>query len=505
MERIDAKFAKLGSQLAKFRSPFFLYLFYFFSFSVLGFLALKISKPRTTSRPHDLDIFFTSVSAITVSSMSTVDMEVFSNTQLIIITILMFLGGEIFTSFLQLYFSHFTKFVFPHYKIGHHMGSFNLECPITDPGSDLENVTDHVKISSQINERASKCLYSVVVSYLLVTTIAGSTLLLVYVNFVKTARDVLSSKEISPLTFSVFTAVSTFVNCGFVPTNENMVIFRKNSGLLWLLIPQALMGNTLFPCFLFFLVSGLDKITKRDEFGYILKNHKKMGYSHLLSVRLCVLLGLTVLGFVMIQFLLFCTFEWNSVSLEGMNSYEKIVVSLFQVVNSRQTGETVVDFATLSPAILVLFILMMYLPPYTLFMPLTEEKTKREGEDHCGNEKKGKKSGFFVSQLSFLAICVFFISITESQNLRRDPLNFNVLNITLEVISAFGNVGFTTGYSCERRLDISNGGCKNEGYGFAGRWSPTGKFVLIIVMFYGRFKQFTAKSGRAWILYPSSS
>lgn len=138
-----------------------------------------------------------------------------------------------------------------------------------------------------------------------------------------------------------------------------MVIFRKNSGLLWLLIPQVFMGNTLFPCFLFLVIWGLDKITKREEFGYILKNHKTMGYSHLLSLRLCVLLGLTVLGFVVIQFLVFCTFEWNSVYLEGMNPYEKIIGSLFQVVNSRQSGENIVDLSTLSPAILVLFIVMM--------------------------------------------------------------------------------------------------------------------------------------------------
>lgn len=72
-----------------------------------------------------------------------------------------------------------------------------------------------------------------------------------------------------------------------------------------------------------------------------------------------------------------------------------------------------------------------YLPPYTLFMPLTEQKTiKKEGDD----EKKVTKSGLFVSQLSFLTICIFLISITERQKLRSDPLNFNVLNITLEVI-----------------------------------------------------------------------
>ncbi|CAA7033228.1 unnamed protein product [Microthlaspi erraticum] len=505
MEKVARNLARIRSQLARSHSPFFIYFLYFLSFSILGFLALKISKPRTPSRPHDVDLFFTSVSAITVSSMSTVDMEVFSNTQLIFLTILMFLGGEIFTSFLNLYVAHFTNFVFPHNKIRHLMGSFHLDRLVEDRRSDLENVTDHSEVPSQINERASKCLYSVVLGYHLVTNLAGSVLLLVYVKFVKTARDVLSSKEISPLTFSVFTTVSTFANCGFVPTNENMIIFRKNAGLLWFLIPQVLMGNTLFPCFLALLIWGLDKLTKREEFGYILKNHKKMGYSHLLSVRHCVLLGLTVLGFLIIQLLLFCAFEWSSESLVGMSLYEKLVGSLFQVVNSRHTGETIVDLSTLSPAILILFILMMYLPPYTLFMPLTKEKNKNEGNDDSGIEKSRRKNGLFVSQLSFLTICIFLISITERQKLQRDPLNFNVLNITLEVISAYGNVGFTTGYSCKRRLNVSDGGCVDAGYGFAGRWSQSGKFILIIVMFYGRFKQFTAKSGREWILYPSSS
>ncbi|PON58167.1 hypothetical protein TorRG33x02_291930 [Trema orientale] len=84
---------------------FFVQLFYFVSLSFFGFLVLAALKPRTDDhqsfKPRNLDIFFTSVSAATLSSMSKVEMEVFSNAQLIILTFLMFLGGEVFISMLS--------------------------------------------------------------------------------------------------------------------------------------------------------------------------------------------------------------------------------------------------------------------------------------------------------------------------------------------------------------------------------------------------------------------
>lgn len=344
-------------------NPFFIQLSYFLLFSLLGYLALKFSNPRTTSfRPYkDIDVFFTSVSSTTVSSMSTIEMEVFSNTQLIIMTFLMLVGGEVFTSMLGLQIAKFrlsknheitenkTVHKSPIYDNVHHQIDVEHEIKCLDSASD-----DHSLTYSSI-----RLLGYVVLGYLFIVHFVGSCSVFLYIILVPSARKLLKNKGLHTQTFSVFTTVSTFTNCGFIPTNENMVVFKKNSGLLLLLIPQILMGNTLYPPCLLFVIWVLKKASKREEFGYILKNYREMGYSHLLPAPRAARLAVTVFGFILMQFMLFCSMEWGSEAMDGLNSYQKLVGSLFQSVNSRHAGESVVDISTISSAILVLFVVMM--------------------------------------------------------------------------------------------------------------------------------------------------
>ncbi|CAL0332213.1 unnamed protein product [Lupinus luteus] len=483
------------------KNPFLIELCYFIILSLLGYLGLKFSKPRTHVSPNDLDLFYTSVSASTVSSMAALEMEIFSNFQLILLTFLMLAGGEVYISMLELVIA--TQ-KFKRNKLSSTLAmeqkSIQIELGLVSIESSKHSHVPNVMVGS-FNDRDTRLKYNslryllyIIIGYLVLVHLLGSSLVSLYISFIPSARRMLKNKGIKIQTFSFFIIVSSFANCGFVPTNENMIVFKNNSGLLLLIIPHILLGNTLYvPC-LRLVIWLMKKVTRRDEFSYLLNNSKEVGYDHLLpSSHHCWLLFVTVLGLNLIQLVMFCSMEWNTKNMEGLNIYQKVVASMFQVINARHSGESVFDFSSISSAILVLFIVMMYLPPNTVFLPAWDH------ENETKDEKRSLTECLVFSQLSYLVIFIILICITESQSLREDPLNFNVLNITIEVISAYGNVGFTTGYSCTRQVK-ADAMCKDSYIGFSGKWSSQGKFILIVVMFFGRLKKFNMNGGKAWHL-----
>eukprot|EP00253_Pinus_taeda_P028542 PITA_28542 len=541
--------------------PYWLHLTYFVGISILGFLLLHMSQTKSQRYLNQLDAFYTSVSAVTVTSLGAVRMQEFSAYQLVILTILMLVGGEVFTSILYLHLKRLSSSNKKHISesevkewevrmdivgdenlnssnkfsqtqssdqwitdIEHETETNCTKCDKSTQACDdhkykeieenQEMYNDDNIVEEDLTNRAVLVLSYITLVYLLVVQLVGILVIILCFSFSPAREHILDSRDIKKSIFSVFTIVSSFANCGFIPLDDSLFPFRKDSVLLITVALQVLLGNTMYaPCLRAIIwtlcwFSRLDGANRR-LYEYILKNGSRKMYDHLFPTRLSVWLVITVVGFFTAQLVLFCALHWHSEVLDGLNTWEKLVAAGFQSVAIRHAGETVVDPQLLSPAIIVLYIVMMYLPPYPVYMAEGEEvvmelkssPSKKRGAEHfckpvhvChANERS---IGVQLQKLLFhdsccLIIAVIVICITERESISQDPLNYRIVNIVFEVVSAYGNVGISMGYSCSlfRKLTInSEAHCEQVAYSLSGKWSSKGKIVIILVMFVGRLK-----------------
>ncbi|CAM0902658.1 unnamed protein product [Alopecurus aequalis] len=497
--------ALAGGRFWPHRGSLLVHVAYFLAISWLGYLLLAQLRFRAPPgdgrrRPRGIDLFFTAVSAATVSSMSTVEMEVFSQGQLLVLTALMFVGGEVFISLLGLA-SKWSKLrrqaanVASKWPCLQSQGDkgveFETRLPVADVDIPTSAITEDETTgispmdSKRLRRDAVGSLFFFVLAILLAVHVLGAVSIATYIYASPAVKRTLREKALNVWTFAVFTTVSTFSSCGYMPNNENMVVFKRDTGLQLLLVPQALVGNTLFPPLLAACVRAAAAATRRPELVEMARDGRELtGYYHLLPARRCAMLAATVTGLVGVQVALVCGMEWGG-ALQGMSPWEKLSNALFLAVNSRHTGESTLDISTLASAILVLFVLMMYLPPYTTWFPFEESSITKGRHEESQGIRLLKST--VLSQLSYLTIFVIAICITERENIKEDPLNFNLLSIIVEVVS------------CSRQINADQL-CTDRWTGFAGRWSDSGKLILILVMLFGRLKKFSMKGGKAWKL-----
>ncbi|KAM0844638.1 hypothetical protein ACQ4PT_056919 [Festuca glaucescens] len=507
LSKCTAKLFRRSYQFLVFKSnPLIVQLIYFMSISFAGFLAMKNLKSLNKPTPRNLDLMFTSVSTVTVSSMATVEMEDFSNQQLWVLIILMILGGEVFTSMLGLHFKNARANTDD--ALQRRLAFISRDIESSDVFNNSQNNIEGIQSEAtmthsqveEMNQNSRNILAHVVTGYFVAAILCGFVVIVIYLWIDSDARHLLKSKDIKMLTFSVFTAISSFANCGFTPVNHNMAIFRNKPTFLLLVTPQILVGNTVFAPLLRLSIWALGKVSKREEYAYILRHPKETGYRHLRTHKNSVYLVLTGVLLILLQALCLCYFESDSKAFKGMKWFHKLVASVFQGASSRHAGETVIDISGLSPPILVIFASVMYLPSGTSFLATRgDSQTLTDKEENPNNRATWDK--FVITKPACLAIFTILACITERKSMSTDPLNFSMFSVIFEVISAYGNVGYSLGYSCDKLLK-PDATCRDASYGFVGRWSDEGRLIIILVMFLGRFKTFRLKRKKPLNVHP---
>ncbi|CAI7597372.1 unnamed protein product [Penicillium viridicatum] len=340
---------------------------------------------------------------------------------------------------------------------------------------------------------------------------------------------------LSPFWTGAFFAVSAFVNSGMSLLDANMTALQLNAYPLLTMGLLILAGNTLFPCFLRFIIWAMRIMLPdrpkwqswRITLDFILE-HPRRVYTNLFPARHTWYLLGTIVILNGIDWAAFELLSIGNKDIESLPTEYRVLDGLFQALAVRAGGFYVVTIADLHQGLLVLYVLMMYVSAYpvTLTMRNTNVYEERslgiyahdESPDSPANTSRSNvvmdlirhhlgrpglsetSRGYFVhqqlrSQLShdlwWIALAVFFIAIRESDHYEAQPVAFSTFNIIFEVVSAYGCVGVSLGFP-------------GKNYSFCGAWHTISKLILAAVALRGRHRGLPVAIDKA-IMLPSES
>ena len=372
-----------------------------------------------------LDSLFTSVSAVCVTGLSTVNTSGFSMAGQIILLYLIQAGGLGIITFSMLY--------------------------LFIPGSRMS--MENQKIIQGYYSRDSGMSSRKIVGYILLFTfiIEGSGCLGLFFELKKAGDP-------EPFWNGLFHAVSAFCNAGFSRYDHSLAGYRSNVIVNIIVMLLIISGGLGF-------MTIWDVVRKLGDWRKRLQLQTKI---MLLATPLLIVAG----------WLLFLVFE-SSNSLKSLSASEKILASLFQSVTTRTAGFNTIDQASLSsPSYLLTLVLMIIgggsgstagglkVSTAVLLFLVFIQRMNRKGESRLFNRRIDRTSltrasMLFVKAMGILILVVFLLMITESGN-----ENLTTGKLAFEAFSALGTVGLSQGITSDL--------------------SVLGKLIIILTMFSGR-------------------
>ncbi|KAJ7526685.1 hypothetical protein O6H91_16G018400 [Diphasiastrum complanatum] len=345
-----------------------------------------------------------------------------------------------------------------------------------------------------LENEALYALSQIVLMFSVITQLVGFVFMEIYLLCSPTYLEALRERKVHHVFFAFSTSVGAFTNSGIFFINDNFMAFRKSAPILLCVSLQSVIGNTLFAPTIRALILLLHRIcrTRKKLLYEYLLTHPRKCYTHLFPHKQTVWLVITVLSFTTLQTFFFLLFDWSFKGFEGLTTKDKLLDGFFQSVTTRNAGGIVVNLGDVSVAMLVLYTGMMYIAVYPVYLTRQSSRARIQGSEvgllnprtyywrKYGEEEASRISVQLKKLLfrdsAYLFVAIFVLCIIESWNIGHDPLNYSIFNIFFEVIS------------CKLRLQHDPSGCEDTSYSFSGRWSTSGKVLLIIVMTLGRHR-----------------
>lgn len=408
-----------------------IYLFlYFFTLALLGSLLLQLPffYKEGIEVPY-IDSLFTTVSAICVTGLSTLDMKIYSPEGFCLILLLIEAGGLGLVSFFSAYLIFSAK------KIS--LLNRNI-------------IQDYFTEDSQVEVRG-------ILKRILFITLTfqgiGAVLLSVILKF---------SGEEHSLFYGIFLSISAFCNAGFAPYSDNLVRFSNN-------IPLCLVIEILI------VAGGLGFFVISEIWSVLITKKQK-------HLSLHTKLVLFISGILIFGGAIFILFAEKNNAFKNMNFIQSLNSAFFESVTFRTAGFETLPQKEFSPLTTFLsFFLMItggssgsmagglkttsvFLVFYFVYKNSFDRGNAAIFKRDISTQTLEKAIKVCVRGICFVFVIFVFLLISENLSIKSGQ--FSASDLLFELISAFGTVGLSKGITANL--------------------SVFGKILIILSMFVGR-------------------
>ncbi|KZV91059.1 TrkH-domain-containing protein [Exidia glandulosa HHB12029] len=302
--------------------------------------------------------------------------------------------------------------------------------------------------------------------------------------------------------FALFQVVGAFTGGGMSLSDLGMVPFQRATLMIFSLGFAILAGNHAFPIFLRLTIWILTKFEKenspRDKTLHFLLDHPRRCFIYLFPCQQTWFLVVVLVVLSVLEWAAFLVLDIGLPVTESLPPGARVLAGLFQGLAARAAGFAIVNIGALAPAVIFLYIVMMYIAVFPVAMSIRstnvyEEKSlgiyeKEESDEPTldaetkDREAVGKYLNWHLRrQLAFdlwwLIVGVWLVCIIERDKLMDDDNApwFNLFRVVFELVSAYGGVGLSLGIP-------------TENFSFIGACRPLSKVVVIFVMVRGRHR-----------------
>lgn len=406
---------------------------YFLLLALTGTILFRFPVFYSDGTPIPLiDSIFTTVSAMCVTGLSTVDMSVFSNSGFLLILLLIEAGGLGLVSFFTIYLALDAK------KIS--LLNRNI-------------IKDYFTEEQQIE---TKQIIREIISFTLFIQFLGALILSLLLKF---------HGEKNYIFYGIFISVSAFCNAGFSPYSESLSSFTNSPVFLLTVSLIIILGG------LGFSVMSNIFFTLKKQNGKkrtILSLHSKI----VLFTTFILIAGGTAFFFI---------FEYNG-AYKNLSFSSALLNAFFQAVTLRTAGfETVSQnsFSAHSTVLSDIFMLIGGSPgsmaggikTTTFFLLLTlayksihDKNSPSIFHRDISESSTSKATSIFIKAICFLSVMIILLLISEQKSIKNGI--FSESSLIFEAFSAFATVGLSKGIT--------------------GLLSNSGKIIIIFLMFAGR-------------------